>query len=101
MRPGTALRAALFDVDAAPMLGEPHPIYNTGIYGDARGSMSVPVSVYELNPPAAYLSGIRPEQLMSPPRQTGTQGGLRSLEGMPLTGRITESVLRGIEDRRR
>jgi len=100
LRPGTVLNLGIVDTSRAPIVGNPHPIYNTGMYGEGLGRVSVPFSVYELNPQAAYLSGIRPDQLMNPPRQTGRQGGLRSLEGSPLTGVITEDVLRGMEARR-
>lgn len=100
LRPGTVLNMGAIDISRMPVTGDVHPVYDTGLYGEGRGRLSVPLSVYELNPQAAYLSGIRPDQLMSPPRQSGQQGGLRSLEGSPLTGIITEDVLRGIEARR-
>lgn len=100
IRPGTLRNVGIVDTSRAPMVGSPHPIYDTGLYGSGLGRLSSPASVYELNPAAAYLGGITPEQIMSPPRSTGSQGGLRSLEGAPLTGIITEDVLRQMEMRR-
>jgi len=100
IRPGTLRNVGIVDTSRIPIVGEPHPIYDTGLYGEGLGQLSQPIGVYELNPAAAYLSGITPDQLMNPPRSTGKQGGLRSLEGSPLSGIITEDVLRGIEMRR-
>lgn len=100
IRPGTLRNVGIVDTSRAPMVGSPHPVYDTGLYGAGIGRLSQPLSVYELNPAAAYLGGITPDQLMNPPRSTGRQGGLRSLEGAPLSGIITEDVLRGIEMRR-
>lgn len=100
IRPGTLRNVGIVDTSRIPIVGEPHPIYDTGLYGEGIGRLSQPIGVYELNPAAAYLGGITPDQLMNPPRSTGKQGGLRSLEGSPLSGIITEDVLRGIEMRR-
>jgi uncharacterized ParB-like nuclease family protein len=100
IRPGTLRNVGIVDTSRAPIVGTPHPIYDTGLYGSGVGRLTSPASVYELNPAAAYLGGITPEQIMSPPRSTGSQGGLRSLEGAPLTGIITEDVLRQMEMRR-
>lgn len=100
IRPGTLRNVGIVDTSRAPIVGDPHPIYDTGLYGAGLGRLSQPLSVYELNPAAAYLGGITPEQIMAPPRSTGKQGGLRSLEGSPLTGIITEDILRQIEMRR-
>jgi len=100
IRPGTLRNVGIVDTSRAPIVGDPHPVYNTGLYGSGIGRLSQPLSVYELNPAAAYLGGITPEQIMFPPRSTGSQGGLRSLEGSPLTGIITEDILRQMEMRR-
>ena len=100
IRAGTLRNVGAMDGFRNPLTGNPHPVYNAGMYGEGLGRINLPISVYELNPQAAQLGGLRLDQILRPPRATGKQGGLRSLEGSPLTGVITEDVLRGIEQRR-
>tara|TARA_B100000519_G_C14250994_1_gene442395 strand:+ start:47 stop:3367 length:3321 start_codon:yes stop_codon:yes gene_type:complete len=100
IRAGTLRNVGAMDGFRNPLTGNPHPVYNAGMYGEGLGRINIPISVYELNPQAAQLGGLRLDQILRPPRATGKQGGLRSLEGSPLTGIITEDVLRGIEQRR-
>lgn len=99
-RDSTLRNVGLVDTSRMITVGDVHPIYKGGLYGEGLGRLAVPYSVYELNPQAAYLGGIRPDQLLNPPRSTGMGAGTRKLELSPLTGVITDDVLRGMEARR-
>jgi hypothetical protein len=99
-RDSTLRNVGLIDTSRMITVGDVHPIYKGGLYGEGLGRLADSYSVYELNPQAAYLGGIRPDQLLNPPRSTGMGAGTRKLELSPLTGVITEDVLRGMEARR-
>ncbi len=99
-RDSTLRNVGLIDTSRMITVGDVHPIYKGGLYGEGLGRLADPYSVYELNPQAAYLGGIRPDQLLNPPRSTGMGAGTRKLELSPLTGVITDDVLRGMEARR-
>lgn len=92
-RDGNLMNVGQIDTSRYPLVGNPHPAYNTGLYGQGLGRLAGPVQVYELMPQAAALGGM--VDVLNPARNN-----LRALEMKPYGGIITEDVLRGIENRR-
>jgi len=92
-RDGNLMNVGQIDTSRYPLVGEPHPAYNTALYGEGRGRLENPIQVYEMMPQAAALGGM--VDVMNPARNN-----LRALEMKPYGGIITEDVLRGIEMRR-
>lgn len=92
-RDGNLMNVGQIDTSRYPVVGDPHPAYNTALYGQGLGRLAEPVQVYELMPQAAALGGM--VDVLNPARNN-----LRALEMKPYGGIITEDVLRGIESRR-
>jgi len=95
-RDGQLMNAGIVDTSRYPVTDNilVHPTYNTGLYGEGIGRIGGDVQVFEMLPEARALMGV--VDPLNPPRNA-----LRALEMKPYGGVITESALRGIEDRRR
>jgi len=89
---GAVISAGRLDPERGYSLSPEYDVYPAGVYGSPLGNFDQQYQMFEFLPDIVQEGGFDP---MLPPRNQ-----LRKIETGAMGGRITEDILRGMEDRR-